>query len=253
MRIRKKTAKPSAKRPPLYFIGYRGTAPTTDELKIWYEREYGGPLAVRHDAGSLESWQATHGPWSAHVVMPLPLSHVADVMKQLAWEHDVMGAVAPSLAPPRDMPDTILFAARLGRGLTLLTQGTAYDVTTQAYVNPSDWLDRALSSFLVDDHLSIIHDDTSRPHHVWSYSLGLSKFGLDEIEMFQGKGLPESTVKELLTEAANELLFMGQSPTVGTAFRLPLLGRTIRIVNYRTAAPAGRMLGFRELQDQRTV
>jgi hypothetical protein len=249
MRIRKKAPKPSAKRPPLYFIGYRGTAPATDELKIWYEREYGGPLTIHHEADSSESWQATHGPWSAHVVMPLPMSHVAEIMKQLAWEHDVMGAVAPSLTSPRDMPDTILFAARLARGLTLLTQGTAYDVTTQAYVNPSDWQNRALTSFLVDDHLSIAHDDTTRPDQVWSYSLGLSKFGLDEIEMFQGKGLPESAAKELLTESANELLRIGQSPKVGAAFRLPLIGRTIRIVNYRTAAPAGRMLGFRELQD----
>jgi hypothetical protein len=249
MRIRKKSPKPSAKRPPLYFIGYRGTAPATDELKIWYEREYGVTPTIRHETDSPESWQATHGPWSAHVVMPLPMSHVADVMKQLAWEHKVMGAVAPSLASPRDMPDTILFAARLARGLTLLTQGTAYDVTTQAYVNPSDWQNRALTSFLVDDHLTIVHDDASRSDQVWSYSLGLSKFGLDEIETFQAKGLPESAAKELLTESANELLRTGQSPKVATAFRLPLLGRTIRIVNYRTAAPAGRMLGFRELKD----
>ncbi|MBH0189035.1 MAG: hypothetical protein HP493_09380, partial [Nitrospira sp.] len=65
MRIRKKTPKPSAKRPPLYFIGYRGTAPSTDELVMQYEREYGGPLSIRNEAGSPESWQATHGPWSA--------------------------------------------------------------------------------------------------------------------------------------------------------------------------------------------
>lgn len=249
MRIRKKTAK----RSPLYFLGYRGTAPATAELKMWYEREYGGPLSVQHEAGLPESWHATHGPWSAHVVIPLPPTHVADVMKQLAWEHNVMGMVSPSFGSHRDMPDTILFAARLARGLTLLTQGTAYDVTTQAYLNPSDWQNRALTGFLVDDHLSIVHDDTSRPDRVWSYSLGLTKFGLDEIELFQGKGLPESTSKELLTEAANELLRMGQSPKVGTAFSLPLLGRTIRVVNHRTAAPAGRMVGFRELQVQRIV
>lgn len=248
MRIRKKSPKPSAKRPPLYFVGYRGVAPSTDELRLWYEREYGAPLTIRHEEGSPESWQGTQGPWSAHVVMPLPMTHVAEVIKQLAWEHELMGAVAPSVAPARDMPDTILFAARLARGLTLLTQGTAYDVTTQAYVNPSDWQQRTLLSFVADDHLIISHDDASRPDQVWSYSLGLSKFGLDEIEMFQSKGLPESTAKELLSESAHELLRVGQSPKVGTAFRLPLLGRTIRIVNYRTAAPAGRMLGFRELQ-----
>ena len=103
MRIKKQTPKPSARRPPLYFVGYRGTAPATDELKAWYEREYGGPLIIRHEAGSAESWHASHGPWSAHVVMPLPMSHVSDVMKQLAWEHDVMGAVAPSLVSPRDI------------------------------------------------------------------------------------------------------------------------------------------------------
>ena len=41
MRIKKKSSKPSSKRPPLYFIGYRGTAPQPDELKSWYDLEYG--------------------------------------------------------------------------------------------------------------------------------------------------------------------------------------------------------------------
>ncbi len=248
MRIRKKTPKPSAKRPPLYFIGYRGTAPSTDEIKSLYDREYGGPLTIRHEEDSAESWQATHGPWSAHVVMPLPMSHVADVMKQLAWEHELMGAVAPSITSPRDMPDTVLLAARLARCLTLLSQGTAHDVITQAYVNPSDWQPRTLGSFVLDDHVSIVHDDTSQPDMVWSYSLGLSKFGLDEVEVFTAKGLSDGTAKDVLTESAREFLRVGHSPKVGTSLDLPQLRRTIRIRNYRTAAPTGRMLGFRELQ-----
>jgi len=248
MRIRKKSPKPSSKRPPLYFIGYRGTAPSTDEMKAWYDHEYGGPLVIRHEAGAPESWQASHGPWSAHVVMPLPADHVAEVMKQLAWEHDLMGAIAPSIAPSRDMPDTVLFAARLARGLTLLSQGTAYDVTTRAYSNPSDSHNRPLTEFILDDHVTITHDDTSTTDHIWSYSLGLTKFGLDEIETKQDKGLPESAARDLLTESANEWLRLGQSPKVGVDLALPLLGRTVRIVNYRTAAPAGRMLGFRELR-----
>lgn len=248
MRIRKKTSRPSAKRPPLYFIGYRGSVPGTDEVRIQYEREFGGPLTIRHEADSSESWQATHGPWSVHVVMPLPMSHVADVMKQLAWEHELMGAVAPSLVPLRDMPDTILLGARIARCLTLLTQGTAYDVTTQAYINPTDWQNRSLTAFLLDDHLSIAQDETSQPDRIWFYTLGLTKFGLDEIELFQGKGLPDSTPREILAEAAQELLRVGQSPKVGTGLHLPFLGHAVRIANYRTAAPAGRMLGFRELQ-----
>ncbi|MDF0650035.1 MAG: hypothetical protein P0121_01020 [Nitrospira sp.] len=204
-------------------------------------------MTIRHEEGSAESWQATQGPWSAHVVMPLPVSHVADVMKQLSWEHELMGAVAPSIASPRDMPDTILLAARLARCLTLLTQGTAHDVITQAYVNPSDWQPRTLASFLLDDHVSIVHDDTSQPDLVWSYTLGLSKFGLDEVEVFMPKGLSDSAAKEVLIESAGELLRLGHSPKVGTALGLPQRSRTIHIKNYRTAAPAGRMLGFREL------
>lgn len=248
MRIRKKSPKPSAKRPPLYFIGYRGSAPVTDEVKALYEREYGAPLTIRHEEGSAESWQATQGPWSAHVVLPLPMSHVAEVMKQLTWEHDLMGAVAPSIASPRDMPDTVLLATRLARCLTLLSQGTAYDVITQAYVNPTDWQPRTLGNFVLADHVSIVHDDTAQPDRVWSYSLGLSKFGLDEVEVFTAKGLSDSAAKDLLTESAGELLRLGHSPKVGAALDLPLLDRTIHIRNYRTAAPAGRMLGFRELQ-----
>jgi hypothetical protein len=105
-----------------------------------------------------------------------------------------------------------------------------------------------MTSFLADDHLSIVHDDQAKPDQIWCHTMGLSKFGLDEIETFYGKGLPESAAKDLLTESATELLRIGQSPKVGTAFRLPVLGRTIRIVNYRTVAPTGRMIGFRELQ-----
>ncbi|HKE60879.1 MAG TPA: hypothetical protein VKB33_00315 [Nitrospira sp.] len=248
MRIKKKSAKPSATRPPLYFLGYRGTAPQPDELKTWYDLEYGGPLTVRMEEDASQSSQATHGPWSAHIVMPLPATHTAGFKDQLAWEHDLIGAVAPSVMPPRDMPDTILFAARISRGLTLLTQGTAYDITTQQYLNPSDWKDRALTAFVVEDHVMIAQDDQTKADEVWCYTLGLSKFGIDELEMFLPQGVPDRTAKEVLAESAQEIIRIGQSPKVGASFDLPLLSRTITISNHRTAAPTGRMLGFRELQ-----
>lgn len=248
MRIKKKSSKPSSKRPPLYFIGYRGTAPQSDELKTWYDLEYGGPLMVRSEENAPESWHATHGPWTAHIVIPLPATHTAGFKEQLAWEHDLMGAVAPSVMPPRDMPDTILFAARLSRGLTLLTQGTAYDLTTQQYLNPSDWKDRGLTGFAVDDHVMIAQDEQAKANEIWCYTLGLSKFGIDELEMFFPRGTSDRTAKELLAESAYEMIRIGQSPKVGTVFILPILSRTITIANHRTAAPTGRMLGFRELE-----
>jgi hypothetical protein len=248
MRIKKKSSKPSAKRPPLYFIGYRGTAPQPDELKTWYDLEYGGPLTVRMEEDASESWQATHGPWTAHIVMPLPATHSAGLKDELVWEHDLIGAVAPSVMPPRDMPDTILFAARISRGLTLLTQGTAYDITSQQYLNPSDWKDRSLTSFILEDHVLIAQDDQVKVDEVWCYTLGLSKFGMDELEMFLPRGTSDRMAKELLTESAYEIIRIGQSPKIGSAIRLPMSSRTISITNHRTAAPTGRMLGFREVQ-----
>jgi hypothetical protein len=249
MRIKKKAPKPSSKRPPLYFIGYRGTAPQPSELKAWYDLEYGGPLTIKQEDGASESWHAGHGPWSAHVVIPLPATHTTELKGQLAWEHESIGAVAPSVVPPRDMPDSILFAARIARGLTLLTQGTAHDITTQQYLNPSDWTDRGLTAFVADDHVMIAQDDQIRPDETWWYTLGLSKFGLDELETFRPRGVSDRAARELLAESVQEILRIGQSPKVGNAVHLPLLGRTIRIASHRTAAPVGRMLGFREVKD----
>lgn len=248
MRIKKKSPKPSSKRPPLYFIGYRGARPMSEELALWYDQAYGGPLKVGREEGAPDAWHVSHGPWSAHVLIPLPSAHTAGLVDQLSWEHDQVGAVAPSLVPPREMPDTLLFAARLARGLTLLTQGTAYDITTQQYLNPSDWQDRSLSSFLVDDHVMITQDDQAKPGAIWCYTLGLSKFGFDELETFIPTGMPDQSAKDLLAESVEEIIRLGQSPKVGASIHLPLLSRTITIANHRTAAPGGRMLGFRELQ-----
>jgi hypothetical protein len=247
MRIKKKSPKPSSKRPPLYFVGYRGTRPMPDELVLWYDRAYGGPLKIALEEGAPDAWHVIHGPWSAHVVMPLPSSHTVGLTAELKWEHEHIGAVAPSIMPPREMPDTLLLAARLARGLTLLTQGTAYDITTQQYLNPSDWQDRSLDAFLSDDHVMIGRDDQERPGVTWCYTLGLSKFGYDELETFVPQGIPERAAEDLLAESIREIIRLGHSPRVGASLELPLSSRSITITNHRTAAPTGRMLGFREL------
>jgi hypothetical protein len=248
MRIKKKAPKPSSKRPPLYFIGYRGARPMSEELVLWYDQAYGGPLRIGREEGAPEAWHISHGPWSAHVLIPLPSTHSAGLVEQLSWEHDQVGAVAPSVMPPRDMPDTLLFAARLARGLTFLTQGTAYDITTQQYLNPSDWQDRSLTAFLADDHVLITQDDQAKPGVIWCYTLGLSKFGYDELETFLPQGLSDQAAKELLGESVQEIIRLGQSPKVGASFELPVLGKTVVISNHRTAAPTGRMVAFRELE-----
>jgi len=222
--------------------------PSHEEVKTWYDLEYGGPLTLRSDESAEESWHAVHGPWTAHIVIPLPASHTTGLKEQLAWEHEHIGAVAPSVVPSRDIPDTILFAARLAKGLTLLTQGTAYDITTNQYVNPSDWQDRPLTDFIVGDHIPIIQADDEPTSRTWCYTLGLSKFGVDELEIFLPRGLPDQPSRDLLRETADELTRIGQSPKIGGHIHVGVLGQNVEIVNHRTAAPNGRMLSFREIR-----
>jgi hypothetical protein len=60
--------------------------------------------------------------------------------------------------------------------------------------------------------------------------------------------MPDQGARDILAESAQEIIRTGQSPKVGASFDLPFTRRTITISNHRTAAPGGRMLGFRELQ-----
>jgi len=52
----------------------------------------------------------------------------------------------------------------------------------------------------------------------------------------------------MLRETADELTRVGQSPKVGSHIRIALLDQRVEITNHRTAAPAGRMLSFREIR-----
>jgi len=219
-----------------------------EELALWYDQAYGGPLRIVQDDQAPDSWQVRHGAWSTHIVIPLPPTHAAGLVDHLSWEHDKIGAVAPAVTPPREIPDTLLLAARIARGLTLLMQGTAYDIITQQYLNPSDWQDRSLTAFMADDHILVTEDDQAKPDALWCYTLGLSKFGYDELETFIPQGVSDRTAKAILAEAVQEVIRLGQSPKVGASLALPLSDRTVTIANHRTAAPGGRMLGFRELQ-----
>ncbi len=101
---------------------------------------------------------------------------------------------------------------------------------------------------MADDHVMVAEDDQAKPGSVWCYTLGLSKLGHDELEMFIPQGVSDRTAKALLAEAVEEVIRLAQSPKVGVSLDLPLSNRTVRIANHRTAAPGGRMLGFRELQ-----
>ena len=245
MKIRKKLPKPSGSGQPLYIVGYSSPAPSAAELQTWFDLEYGGPLKLRESG---ETMIATHGPWSVQVQQA---SSQADAWsEQLSWRHTHAGVVLRPSMTPQQARDLVLFAARLARGLTLLTQGTAYDMITHTYLNPSDWTDRLLDRFCTADHVTVSQADSPDPQTDWFHTLGLSKFRLDELEVFRPVGLPGRTTLETLAAIADEMLRIGRSPNVGTTVPLPILGFSITVKRHRTAAPTGLSLPFREVSWQ---
>ncbi|MCC6965281.1 MAG: hypothetical protein IT391_03210 [Nitrospira sp.] len=250
MKIRKKTPKPAPAKPPLYVIGYRGMPPSLEELKVWYDLHYGGPLTWLEPAAEGRV-SASHGPWRAHVLTNLPNSDAAQWQQVLSWDHQELGAVSLSTATPSTIADTVLVTARLARGLTLLTQGTAFDVACHDYLNPSDWNDRPLDVFIAADHITVQHNETDDHSCEWFYTLGLTKFGLDELEVIQPRGLPDRDTIALLQCAADGVLRKGHNQKVGCAMDLHALAQTIRFIKHRTAAPTGRMVAFRQITTDR--
>jgi hypothetical protein len=245
MKIRKKSPKPSGSGQPLYIVGYSSPAPSAAELQLWFDLEYGGPLKLRESGDTM---LATHGPWNVQAQLA---SYQADGWsEQLNWRHARAGVILRPSVTPQAAPDLVLFAARLARGVALLTQGTAYDTITHAYLNPSDWTDRTLDRFLAADHVTVSQADSPDPQADWFHTLGLSKFGLDELEVFRPVGLPGRPTLETLAGIVDELIRIGRSPNVGTTIPLPVLGISITVKRHRTAAPAGLSLPFREISWQ---
>ena len=139
----------------------------------------------------------------------LPTTNEADVP---------IGVQEPILR--RDSREIILHVTRLARGLTLLTGGTAYDTATETYLNPSDWSDRPLHGFQIRDHLRIEQVSGREDGRIWFHTRGLSKFGLDDVELYRPAGLSERPVLEFLSELAESLIDAGKAPNVGEVVRL---------------------------------
>jgi len=242
MKIKRKLPKPSGSGQPCYVIGYSSPSPSAAELQMWFDLEYGGPLKLKESG---ETMVATHGPWT--VGMHLTSSQADAWSERLDWRHPHAGMILRPSVTPQQASDLVLFTARLARGLTLLTQGTAYDMITHTYLNPSDWTDRPLDRFCTADHVTVSQADSPDPQTDWFHTLGLSKFGLDELEVFRPVGLPGQPTLETLAAIADEMLRIGRSPNVGTTVPLPILGFSITVKRHRTAAPTGLSLPFREV------
>lgn len=254
MKIRHKSPKVSRSARPQYVVGYTGPSPSLAELQAWFDAAYGGPLSLtgdregtEHAGTSAALLVATHGPWRAAVQFAVPAADANSWKERLGWGHPQAGLVLPTTGPAGNVVDLVLLTARLARGLTLLTDGTAYDVAASAYLNPSDWRDRPLDRFLADDHVRVQQADAPDPSLDWFYTRGLVKFGLDEIETFRPVGLPSRPVLETLAGIAAELLRTGHAPKVGALVPMRPLGLSVRVLRHRTASLSGSMLPLREI------
>lgn len=137
-------------------------------------------------------------------------------------------------APPGQAFDAHLFSSRLARGLTLLTEGTAYDLAADAFVNPSDWQDRPLASFRLADHVTVSQTNETDPMHDCFRTHGLSKFGMDELEALNPRGLPGQHATDRLLQIAESLLHSGLTPTVGSTIPLLRLALDVQVLAHRT-------------------
>ncbi|MBM4124168.1 MAG: hypothetical protein FJ246_04310 [Nitrospira sp.] len=248
MKIRRKQPKLPKSGHPLYIIGYRAAPPTLAEVRTWFDLEYGGPLVLKEDAADPSALVlATHGPWTAAYSLALPPSEAASWKERLGWGHDRAGLLLRATAPASKAIDLVLHAARLARGLALLTDGTTYDAATHDYRNPSDWKDRPLAGFITEDHVTVDHAESGDPGLERFYTRGLAKFGLDELETFRPLGLPSRPVLEQLADIAGEILRIGHLPTVGAAISLPGIGLALRVIRHRTTSPVEGSIPCREI------
>jgi len=248
-KIKRKTAGKEL-RIPTFVIGYAAPdVPPPGFLAAWFDQEYGGPLTIHlpRDPGTTK-FEAHHGPWAALVDTDLPESIAEAWHERLQWSHTRAAQVLPLRMTSRDCRDSILHVARLARGLTLLTGGTAYDTATETYLNPSDWIDLTLKTFQIADHLRIDQVEGRTDGRVWFHTRGLSKFGLEDLETYRAQGLSERPVVEAFTEMAEALTLLGKAPNVGESFAVPGLNRSVRVVRHRTDQSYSIRLNLREVE-----
>lgn len=242
----KKKARGSKIRPPAYAIGYRGTAPPPGFLGAWFDREYGGPLTIEfpRDPHAL-GFEARHTTWSAYVQVEDSEDRIQWWKDQVGWDHPNVIWVNPLAGSDHDFQNRVLHVSRVARGLVLLTEGTSFDVTTGSYRNPSDWHDQPLSQFYVEDHIRIQHID--QDERIWFSTRGLKKFGWEEFEIFQPRGLPEQPMSDLLLELCEELIQLNKGLRIGESLVLPFSGRTVRVTRHRTEQGNLAPFSFREI------
>ncbi|MGD9850908.1 MAG: hypothetical protein AB7T38_06560 [Nitrospirales bacterium] len=247
-KIKKK--KPAAtKMVPAFIIGWtHDDPPPPGFLAAWFDRNYGGPLTVKFlgSSGHLH-FDAIHTSWTARIDLSPSDEQVNRWQSSLQWDHTHMGFIgAPSLAG-QDRRDAVLHGTRLARGVSLLTEGTTFDLGTGAYLNPSDWRDRDLETFVLEDHVQIEQQERVGEGRMWLHTRGLSKFGWDELETFQAIGLTDQESRHRLLYTAEAVIRENRNLKVGEQIDLPGERYRATAIRHRTDSVYGHPIAFREV------
>lgn len=233
---------------PAFIIGFVGEGAPPGFLSAWYNQEYGGPLEVRFlKEPSHNIFQTSHLDWKAEIFLSSNPEEIMQWRDRLGWDHSGMIKVFPVANLGSSRMDTVLFLARLARGLTLLTEGTAYDLESGIFWNPSDWSDRMLGFFRLEDHVQVLQEESPENGRQWLITRGMSKFGMEELEIFQPRGLPSRPTQERLLELANVCVSRGKSPKVGECISSPSLEVIAQVVKHRTITMGMGQINVREL------
>jgi hypothetical protein len=247
-KIKKK--KPANQALPAFLIGWTHGEPTPPGyLAAWFDQHYGGPLQVRFlSLNGHHHFEAVHTNWKAQVQLAPSAQIVEQWQGRLQWDHRHLAQLMAPSTSPADRQDEVVHLARIARGLTLLMEGTTYDVATGVYLNPSDWNDRDLNRFQIEDHVQVELQEQIQQMRMWWHTRGLTKFGLDEIETFQSIGLSERTIKPMLYGVAIQLMAQGKNPKIGDHVPFGKQGQQVEVVRHRTDPFYGRPLAFREVR-----
>ncbi len=238
---------------PTYIIGYTGSGcPPPGFLAAWFNQEYGGPLSIQlSPSGDIVNFDAVHATWKAAVTGILSVDMRQAWKEQLGWDHETAAAVYPLSSQEAGGRisdcDVVLHVARIARGLSLLTEGTTYDLVMEQFLNPSDWQDHRLERFQLHDHVRVEQRERMEEGTMWFLTQGLAIFGIEELETFQPRGLPEQATIEALLEIAEVFIQRGKGLNVGESEQYNGINRVVKVLRHRTDRSLGKPVILREV------
>ena len=247
-KIKKK--KPAAGRAlPAFIIGWtHADPPPPGFLVAWFDRRYGGPLNIRflESSGHLR-FDAVHTSWTAQVDLSPSEEQVNRWTASLQWDHPHLGFINQPSFSGQDRRDAVLHHARVARGVSMLAEGTTFDLATGAYLNPTDWRDRDLEQFVLEDHVQVEQHERVEEGRVWLHTRGLTKFGWDEVEAFQAIGLTDQECRRRLLETGYAIIRENRNLKVGEQIEIPGEWYRVTAVRHRTDSHYGHPIAFREI------